>query len=225
MIGVGLSASCGFRVFVPMLVMGIAVRAGTLQLSEGWHWMGSLPALGMFGLATFCEVAGYCIPWLDNVLDTAASPAAVVAGIVATAGCVSRWNDPAAQWAVAIIAGGAAAGLIQTGTVLVQGHIHDDDGRAFQLRGVDGRASPLGGYFGSRGAGVGVSLPGDRRGRVFGLVPNAAKTPRGTSDDTCKVAAPMPTGAADRLKSGPEWGFMPDGLSGRLCGMRPCLMG
>jgi hypothetical protein len=121
LVGVGLSASCGFRVFVPLLVMGIAVRSGGISPSEGWQWIGSWPALVMFGVATLLEVAGYCVPWLDNVLDTVATPAAVVAGIVATSVCISGWNDPALKWSVAIIAGGGVAAVIQTGTVLVRG--------------------------------------------------------------------------------------------------------
>src|SRR5262245_61527299 len=77
LVGLGLAAACGFRVFVPLLVMGIAVRGGALELAEGWSWIGSLPALISFGVATLLEVAGFYIPWVDNVLDAAASPAAV----------------------------------------------------------------------------------------------------------------------------------------------------
>lgn len=120
MVGIGLAASCGFRVFVPMLVMSIAVKAGKLSLAEGWEWMGSWGAIASFGLATAAEVGGYYIPWLDNALDVVSSPAAVVAGVVATAACVSK-ADPLLQWSVAIIAGGGIAGAIQSGTVLIRG--------------------------------------------------------------------------------------------------------
>ena len=40
-VGIGLAASCGFRVFVPMLVMSIAVKAGQLEVADSWHWIGS----------------------------------------------------------------------------------------------------------------------------------------------------------------------------------------
>lgn len=120
MVGVGLSASCGFRVFVPGLFMSFAVRAGALQLSDGWEWIGSWPAMIMFGIATLVEVGGYFIPWFDNLLDAMATPAAVVAGILATEACVSR-TDPVLAWAFAIIAGGGAAAIVQSGTVLARG--------------------------------------------------------------------------------------------------------
>jgi hypothetical protein len=119
-IGVGLAAACGFRVFVPMLVMGVAVRAGQLDLTEGWLWLGSWPALLAFSIASVAEIAGYYIPWVDNALDTVQTPAAVIAGIVATAASVSELH-PLLQWSTAIIAGGGAAAAVQGTTVLVRG--------------------------------------------------------------------------------------------------------
>ncbi|MBP89927.1 MAG: hypothetical protein CMJ64_25005, partial [Planctomycetaceae bacterium] len=37
-LAVGLAASCGFRVFVPMVVIGVASRAELLTLSDGFAW-------------------------------------------------------------------------------------------------------------------------------------------------------------------------------------------
>jgi hypothetical protein len=118
-IGIGLSAACGFRIFVPFLVMSVAAQAGYLELAAGWEWIGSLPALVAFGIASVLEIVAYYVPWLDNVLDTIATPAAVVAGIVATAAVVSGMS-PFLTWTLAAIAGGGAAGIIQTGTVLMR---------------------------------------------------------------------------------------------------------
>jgi hypothetical protein len=120
LIGIGLAASCGFRVFVPMLVMSIAVRAGQIELSEGWAWLGSWPALAAFSVASIVELVAYYIPWVDNLLDTIQSPAAVIAGIIATAACVSEMN-PLVQWSTAIIAGGGVAAVVQAATVFVRG--------------------------------------------------------------------------------------------------------
>jgi hypothetical protein len=119
-VGVGLAASCGFRVFVPMLVMSVAAKAGQLDIDGGWNWIASWPAIVCFGVATLAEVGGYCIPWLDNLLDSLASPAAVIAGTVATAACVSDMS-PWLQWSTAIIVGGGAAGAVQSVTVAARG--------------------------------------------------------------------------------------------------------
>lgn len=116
LIGVSLAASCGFRVFVPLLVMSCAVKGGMLELTEGWAWIGSWPALIAFLVASILEAAGFFIPWVANLLDTVATPAAVVAGIIATAACVAKM-DPLLQWATAIVAGGGLAAAIRTATV------------------------------------------------------------------------------------------------------------
>ena len=119
LLGISLSAACGFRVFVPFLVMSIASLSGNLTLAPGFEWIGSYPALVCFVVATGLEIAAYYVPWLDNLLDTIATPAAIVAGIVVTASCVSGMS-PFLRWSVAVIAGGGAAGLVQGFTVLLR---------------------------------------------------------------------------------------------------------
>jgi len=120
LVGLGLSAACGFRVFVPLLIMSVAALSGHLTLAPGFAWIGSWPALTAFAVATTLEIAGYSIPWVDNFLDTVATPAAVVAGTVATAAMISNM-DPFLKWSLAAIAGGGIAGLIQGATVLTRG--------------------------------------------------------------------------------------------------------
>jgi len=111
-VGIGLSAACGFRVFVPLLVMSIASLAGQLSLAPGFEWIATVPALAAFALATALEIAGYYIPWVDHLLDVIASPAAVIAGILVMASAVTGMS-PFLRWAFAIIAGGGVAGTVQ----------------------------------------------------------------------------------------------------------------
>ena len=117
--GIGLSAACGFRIFVPFLVMNVAHQAGYLSLSDGWEWIGSTPALIAFITATLFEVGAYYIPVVDNFLDAAAAPAAVVAGTLATASQVGDMH-PFLGWSVAVVAGGGAAGVIQGLTTITR---------------------------------------------------------------------------------------------------------
>ena len=116
LIGISLAAACGFRVFVPLLVMSIASLTGNLNLSGDFNWIGTYPAMISFAVATLIEIGGYYIPWLDNLLDTISSPLAVVAGIVATTSVIDGMN-PILDWTISIIAGGSAAGLMQLLTV------------------------------------------------------------------------------------------------------------
>ena len=72
-IGIGLSATCGFRVFVPLLGISIAAHAGHLELAQGFEWIGSTPAMIAFTVAMILEICGYYIPWVDNLLDSIAT--------------------------------------------------------------------------------------------------------------------------------------------------------
>ncbi|NER06316.1 MAG: DUF4126 domain-containing protein [Okeania sp. SIO3C4] len=111
-LGVGLSAACGFRIFVPPLVMSIAAQSGNLQLSSDFAWMGTPQATIAFGVGAFLEVAAYYIPWVDELLDIVATPTAVIAGTIITSSFVTDMS-PMLQWTIAVIVGGGAAGTVQ----------------------------------------------------------------------------------------------------------------
>jgi hypothetical protein len=119
LIGVALAAACGFRVFVPLLALGIAGRVGHVPLAGDFHWISSMPALIALGTATVVEIVAYYVPWLDHALDTIATPAAVLAGVIATAAVVGDL-PPVLRWGLAIVAGGGAAGTVQGATVLAR---------------------------------------------------------------------------------------------------------
>ena len=116
-LGLGLAAACGFRIFIPPLMMGIASRFDLYELEGSFSWVGENWAIGVFAIATLVEVGGYYIPWIDNLLDTIATPAAIIGGIFVTSASLEGDMDPGIQWMLAIIAGGSTAGVIQIGTV------------------------------------------------------------------------------------------------------------
>ncbi len=117
--GLALAAAAGFRVFVPLLVVSFAARTGWLPLSTGFEWMGTTPALVVFATATMLEIAAYYFPFFDNLLDTIATPAAVLAGIVASASVLTDL-PPWLRYSVAIIGAGGTAGIVQGSTVLLR---------------------------------------------------------------------------------------------------------
>ena len=125
MIGVALSATCGFRVFVPLLAVCIATRAtesegeSYVQLAENFTWLASDPAFVVFRVAAIFEIAGYYLPIIDNFLDTVATPAAVVAGTLITAAFLVD-VEPWLQWTLGVIAGGGLAGAVQATTVVTR---------------------------------------------------------------------------------------------------------
>ena len=63
LVGISLSAASGFRVFVPMLVMSIAVHSGYLDPASGFEWLGSWVALFGVGSPSSSEVEGAYHPF------------------------------------------------------------------------------------------------------------------------------------------------------------------
>lgn len=118
-LGIGLAAATGFRVFIPLLVAGLAARAGWLPLTESFAWLQSTPALVALGTAAVLETLAFYIPGLDHLLDVLAGPLAVVAGVVAS---VSVMVDvpPEIRWPIAVIAGGGIAAITKGTTAVVR---------------------------------------------------------------------------------------------------------
>src|SRR5262245_49653877 len=118
-VGLALSAAAGLRIFVPLLLTGVAARLGVLTLTPGMAWLASDVALVALGTATLLEIVAYYVPWLDNLLDTIATPAAVTAGVMMTAAATPDL-PPLLRWTLAIVAGGGTAGLVQASTALLR---------------------------------------------------------------------------------------------------------
>jgi hypothetical protein len=119
LLGVGLAAATGFRLFLPMLIVSGAAYSGHLPLSENFAWLGTLSALTMLSVATVAEILAYYIPGVDNLLDALATPAAVVAGTVVSAAVMTD-VPPMVKWTAAIIAGGGVAGVTQGVTAILR---------------------------------------------------------------------------------------------------------
>ena len=124
LMGLSLASASGFRVFLPPFLLSIAVRTDTLvnlDLSDtSFAIFDSNAAVLILGIACLAEFAAYYVPWLDNLLDTIATPAAVLSG-VGMSSMVLVGTDPIMQWSFAIIAGGGSAGIIQLTTVAIRG--------------------------------------------------------------------------------------------------------
>jgi hypothetical protein len=119
-VGLGLAAACGFRIFVPLLIMSVAAKTGHLEVAENFAWLSSDAAVATFAVATAVEVFAYYLPVVDNFLDAIASPCAVIAGTIVMSSFVPEMA-PWLKWCLAAIAGGAAAGAVQGVTALLRG--------------------------------------------------------------------------------------------------------
>ena len=118
-LGIGLAAATGFRVFLPLLIVSAAAYTGHLSLGESFAWLATPEALTVLGAAALVEILAYYVPGLDNLLDTLATPAAFIAGTVVSAAVMTDL-PPLLKWTAAVIAGGGAAGLTQGLTTMLR---------------------------------------------------------------------------------------------------------
>ena len=120
LIGIGLSASAGFRVFIPPLITSIAAKASWITLATQFEWVGSTPALIAFSIAAILEISSYYIPVIDNAMKAIATPASIVSGILLTASLV--WDvDPLLKWSVSVLGGGGIATITHLMTLFIRG--------------------------------------------------------------------------------------------------------
>lgn len=126
-LGVGLSAAAGFRVFVPLLAAALAVHFDLMAAPDSLEWIGSWPSIVVLGVACVLELAATLIPAVDHAVDAIAAPCATAAGAILMAISMAselgvsldqlQLPDPAAEvaqmspvlfWSLAIIVGGGA---------------------------------------------------------------------------------------------------------------------
>ena len=120
MLGICLSACAGLRAFLPLLIIGILQKMGYLQVGQTFGWIGSNPALIVFGTATLVEIIGDKIPVLDHTLDSVGTFIKPIAGTILFSTVILK-IDPILAVVLGIIAGGSISELVHLKKATVRG--------------------------------------------------------------------------------------------------------
>ncbi|HLR42946.1 MAG TPA: DUF4126 domain-containing protein [Pseudogracilibacillus sp.] len=123
LLGIGLSAAAGFRVFIPLLIVNILAKLSYVTLAENFDWLGSTSATIAVSLAVILELASSVIPVIDNIVKVLATPLAIGAGIILVASFMGG-ADPTFRWVISIVAGGGTATLTQIVSTTVRGTVN-----------------------------------------------------------------------------------------------------
>ncbi|UGT62304.1 DUF4126 domain-containing protein [Nocardia asteroides] len=109
-LGLGLAAACGFRAFLPLLMLSAAARFDLfgLDLNESFAWIGSTAALVALTVAAGAELLADLIPYVDNLLSLVGNVTGPIAGAIA-AGAVFQTADPSTAAIAGIIVGAPTA--------------------------------------------------------------------------------------------------------------------
>lgn len=118
--GIALSACCGFRVFVPLLVAACGLRFGLIPpswISESASQLVASDVLvAGLTIATVLELVAYKIPYIDNALDSIATPLAILAASLLSSSFFTFADEPYLRFILGAVTGGLGAGIIQTST-------------------------------------------------------------------------------------------------------------
>jgi hypothetical protein len=133
MMGIGLAAACGFRVFAPLFLFALAHRLGWVEIYSEYAWVSTDLAMVVLGVAVAAETTAMYVPWVDAALTAAATPLAILAGSF-SAMVASAPQEGIFEWVVPLVAGGMAAGFVHGTTVA---------GKALVTSLTGGIASPI----------------------------------------------------------------------------------
>ncbi|MGB0561076.1 MAG: DUF4126 domain-containing protein [Spirulinaceae cyanobacterium] len=118
-LGITLSAACGFRIFIPPLIVSAASLHGGYTPAPEFAWLATYPALLTLAIAASLEMFAYLIPAVDNLLDMVEIPTAIAIG-TGIVGMSLTDLDPLLQWTIAVVAGGGTAGAVDSMTAVTR---------------------------------------------------------------------------------------------------------
>ena len=87
-LGIGLSAACGIRAFLPLLLVALNQRFNLIQTSFHLEWLDNNIVLIVLCVATIIELIAYYIPLIDHALDFIGSPLVFLVGAMSMASVI-----------------------------------------------------------------------------------------------------------------------------------------
>ena len=111
LMGIALSAACGLRAFLPLLIVSLASLSGLVALNPAFDFIGTPQAAAAFGVALALELLADKIPVVDNILDTVGIYMKHAAATILVAGLIKEW-DPLLALVIGLIAGGSVSAAV-----------------------------------------------------------------------------------------------------------------
>ncbi|HEY6546918.1 MAG TPA: DUF4126 domain-containing protein [Vicinamibacteria bacterium] len=108
-LAVALSATAGIRAWLPLLLAGLAMRAGWLEVGPSFAFLASTKALVVFAVATLLEVVADKVPAVDHALDALGTPLKLGAGALLAAAAFGTVTDPLTSAALGVAVGAPTA--------------------------------------------------------------------------------------------------------------------
>jgi hypothetical protein len=107
---IGLGSASGLNAWIPLFGLGLAQRAGVVELGEPFDQMGSTTALAVLGALLVVDLIGDKVPVVDHVLHAVGTLVAPVSGAIVF-GAQENLLSESSPWAAAV-AGMALGGSV-----------------------------------------------------------------------------------------------------------------
>lgn len=104
-LALALSATAGIRAWLPLLLAGLTLRAGWLELGPSFAFLASTKALVVFAVATVIELVADKVPAVDHALDALGTPLKLGAGALLAAAAFGTVTDPLTSVALGVAVG------------------------------------------------------------------------------------------------------------------------
>jgi hypothetical protein len=108
-LAIAISATAGLRAWLPLLLAGLAVRTGWLEVGPYFAFLASAKALSVFAAATLIELAADKVPVMDHALDALGTPLKLLAGALLAAAAFGTVTDPLTSLALGVAVGSPTA--------------------------------------------------------------------------------------------------------------------
>ncbi|MCO6460618.1 MAG: DUF4126 domain-containing protein [Saprospiraceae bacterium] len=111
LLGIGLSAATGLRIFVPFFIISVIQYFDILPIGETFHWLDNPYVMIALGIAVVIEILGYYIPIIDHTLDIIGAPLAFCAGVISMAAVMPEMPVYFDKILSLIVGGGTAVSI------------------------------------------------------------------------------------------------------------------
>ena len=120
-LGIGLSVSVGFRVFLPLFLISLlaSLNQNFVTIADDMIWITDPNFMVLFGIAALVEVGVFFVPFLDNKLDRLKIPFSIIAGIILFKSIFLSESN-AVNWILSLLIGGGVAGLVSYTIAIVR---------------------------------------------------------------------------------------------------------
>ena len=108
-LAIALAATAGIRAWLPLLLAGLLMRGGFLELGASFAFLASTRALVVLAVASVLEILGDKIPAVDHALDTLGTPLKLAAGALLAAAAFGTVSDPLTATLLGVAVGAPTA--------------------------------------------------------------------------------------------------------------------